>query len=116
MNSREEEVLTSLLDPSESLNVHCTIEVFDHLGQFPLHFFDRARVDQSVDRSRWAHQNNRGLERRLRTKASTSDIFARIFRYSLHDFEHPRDNFFQDIRFLADDFIRDLVRQRQDPP
>jgi len=43
-----------------------------------------------------------------------SDIVARIFRYSLHHFEHSRDNFFQDIRFLAHDFIRDPFRRRQD--
>jgi len=32
----------------------------------------------------------------------------------MHYFEHPRDNFFQYIGFFADDFVRDLVRQRQD--
>ena len=41
------------------------------------------------------------------------NIAARILRYSVHHFEHPRDNFFQDIRFLTHDFVRDLVRQRQ---
>ena len=42
------------------------------------------------------------------------DIVTRIFRHPLHHFEHSRDNFFQDIRFLAYDFVRDPLRQRTD--
>ena len=42
-----------------------------------------------------------------------SDIGTRMLRYSLHHLEHPRDDFFQDIRFLIHNFVRDLVCQRQ---
>jgi len=56
MNHCEEEVLTSPLGPSEGLNIHCTVEVFDNSGQVPLHVFDRAQVDQSANRFRCSHQ------------------------------------------------------------
>jgi hypothetical protein len=45
----------------------------------------------------------------------TFDIVTRTFRDLLHHFEHSRDHLLQDIRLFADDFIRDLVRQRHNP-
>jgi len=33
-------VLTSLLDETESLNIHCTVEFFNDLGQLTIHFSD----------------------------------------------------------------------------
>ena len=47
------QVLTSLLDSSERLNIHCTIEVLNHLGQVSLHCFGRPLVGRSADRSRY---------------------------------------------------------------
>ena len=46
-------MLTSLLDSSERLNIHCTIKVLNHLGQVPLHFFGRPLVRRPADRSRY---------------------------------------------------------------
>ena len=43
-----------------------------------------------------------------------SDIGARIFRYSIHHLEHPRDDPLQDIGLVAHDFIGDLVCQCDD--
>ena len=51
MNGHEEYMLTSLLDSSERLNIHCTIEVLNHLGQVPLHFFGHLLVRRPADRS-----------------------------------------------------------------
>ena len=53
MNGHEEYILTSLLDFSERLNIHCTIEVLNRLGQVPLHFLNRPLVRQTADRSRY---------------------------------------------------------------
>ena len=45
-------MLTSLLDSSERLNIHCTIEVLNHLGQVPLDFFGLLLVRRTADGSR----------------------------------------------------------------
>ena len=50
-------VLTSLLDETESLNIHCTIEFFNDFGQLTLHFFDLLWVDQPTHRSLYDHQH-----------------------------------------------------------
>ena len=107
-------MLTSLPDSSKGLNIHCTVEVFDHLGQVPLHFFNRAWVDQRTNSSRCNHKLMPIQNSQLPTETSTSDIVARIFGYSLHHFEHSRDDFFQDVRFLAHDLVHDPICQRQD--
>jgi len=33
---------------AESLNIHCTVEAFDHLRQIFVHFFNRLQVDWSA--------------------------------------------------------------------
>jgi hypothetical protein len=38
---------------------------------------------------------------------------ARKTRYPVHHFEHSRDDLLQEVRILADDLFRDLVRKRQ---
>ena len=51
-------MLTSHFGAVENLNIHCTVEVFDDLGQLSVHFFDRpVRVDQPIYRSRCGHQH-----------------------------------------------------------
>jgi len=41
------------------------------------------------------------------------DIVAREYRDRLHDFEHPWNDLLQDISLIADDFICDFVRKKQ---
>jgi len=41
------------------------------------------------------------------------DIVARKFSDPLHDFEHSGDDLLQHFRLFADDFICDLVREKQ---
>jgi hypothetical protein len=57
-------VHTALLDKAESLNVDCMVEIFDHLGQFPIHFLDFLWVGGPTDRSRCDHQQLPDLEQR----------------------------------------------------
>ena len=42
-----------------------------------------------------------------------SDVVTRKFGNSVHHLEHSGNNFLQDIGLFADDFICDLIRQRQ---
>ena len=42
-----------------------------------------------------------------------SDIVTRKFGHPEHHLEHSRNNSLQEIRFFADDFICDLIRQGQ---
>ena len=53
MNGHDEYMLTSPLDPSERFNIHCAIEVLNHIAQVSLHFFDRPLVRQPADGSRY---------------------------------------------------------------
>ena len=64
MNLREEQVLTSLLDSLEGLNISIhTFEILNNLGQVSLDFFDRAWVNQSANRSHCNHQHMPNAEK-----------------------------------------------------
>ena len=43
-------MLTILLDQAESLDTHCTVEIFNDLLQLLVHFFDPLRVGQPIQR------------------------------------------------------------------
>ena len=106
-NHREESVLTSLLDSSEDLNIHCTVEVIDHLGRC-LRSCPGGPVRQLFSLQLSAHAKCRKgdcLPRRPRLTYS--------HEYSATHFEHTRHSLFQDIRFFAHHFVCNPVRQRQ---
>jgi hypothetical protein len=54
-----------------------------------------------------------GPKRGLPTETPTFDIVTRKFGDPLHHFEHSRDDSLQDFCLFADNFICDLVCQRQ---
>ena len=49
-------MLTILFGQAERLNVHCTIEVLNDLGQLSIHFFDLLWVGRPTNRPRCDHQ------------------------------------------------------------
>jgi len=55
-------VLTSLLDPAESFNIHYTVEVFDDPRQLFVRFFDCLLVGRPAHRSLCDYQHAKAIK------------------------------------------------------
>ena len=104
---------TSLLDSSEGLDIHYTVEVFDHLKSSISSIVPGWTSPPTVLAA--IISTFQIQKRRLPTKTPAADMVAQIFRNSLRFFEHLQEIISSNISVSwADDFVRDPGCQWRD--
>ena len=114
MNCRQAEkgALTRAFDFAESLDIYCTHEVFNDLGQMCVYSFGHPQVGHSTYPP-CNYQCSPNLEHKLPTQTTAFDIVTCKPCYHVDNFIHSRNCVLQDVCLLEDDFICNRVRKNQ---